>query len=299
MDEEDKMLEKLDERLAKGEISEELYKEILSRYQKDEGKEKNVEDIDEEVDIDIEELEEREKEKEETESVEHSSADDHEKTRRVSISGATKIDGCNCEIFRAAGASKVNGEMRADDAKASGATKIDGDVYVGTLKSSGALKVSGKTEGERLKLDGSSKFKRGLKVERIDFSGSFKVQGDVNCDIVKGSGSINIRDTLKGEEISLGVSGKSKIKKIEGGDVVVESEGLGFFFGLGKSGSLEVESIRGDDIYLENTKAKNVTGDKVVIGQGCKIDTVKAKDLKVHESATVGNKQSLKEIKKK
>ncbi len=282
MDEkENELIKKLDERLAKGEISEELYNEIVSRYEKEEKKKEKATDVGDDVKMEIEDLEEKKKEK-----------TGEKKTKRVSISGASKIDGCNCEIFKAAGASKVNGDMKADDANVSGATKINGNVYVGKLDSSGSLKVNGKTEGKELDLSGSSKFKNDVTVDEIDFSGSFKIKGNVECDTIEGSGSTNISDILKGKEIMLKTSGKSKIKKIEGGDIVVESNGTGFFFGLGRSGSLEVESISGDDIYLEDTKAAEVSGKKVKIGSGCKIKKVKAEELKVHESAKVENKMS-------
>jgi len=281
MSEKDKILEKLDERLAKGEISEELYKEIVSKYKDDEDLE-----ISEDMSEDVEEIAEEKKKKEEK-----------EKTERVSISGASKIDGCNCEIFRAAGASKVNGDLKADDADVSGATKINGNAYFEKLDSSGALKVLGKSEGKKLDLSGSAKFEDGLDVKFIDSSGSFSVKGDVNCTSMDTSGMVKIQGVLKGEEIMLNNSGKSKINKIEGGDIVVESGGSGLFsFGFGKSGSLEVESIKGNDISLENTKAESVTGNKVIIGRGCKIKNVKAKELKIHESAKVENKKSLKDI---
>ncbi len=281
MSEKDKILKKLDERLAKGEISEELYKEIVSRYEKEEDLE-----IGEDMSEDVEDISEEKKTEDKT-----------EKTERVSISGASKIDGCNCEIFRAAGASKVNGDLRADDADVSGATKINGNAYFGKLDSSGALKVRGKSEGKKLDLSGSAKFEDSVDVKFIDSSGSFGVKGDVNCTSMDTSGLVKIQGVLKGEEIMLNNSGKSKINKIEGGDIVVESGGSGLFsFGFGKSGSLEVESVKGNDISLENTKAESVTGNKVIIGRGCKIKNVKAKELKIHESAKVENKKSLNEI---
>ncbi len=281
MSEKDKILKKLDERLAKGEISEELYKEIKSRYEHEEDVE-----MSEDISEDVEEIAEEKKTK-----------DEEEKTERVSISGASKIAGCNCEIFRAAGASKVNGDLKADDADVSGATKINGNAYFGKLDSSGALKVRGKSEGKKLDLSGSAKFEDSLDVKLIDSSGSFSVKGDVDCTTIDASGVVKIEGVLKGEEIMLNNSGKSKIKKIEGGDLVVESGGSGFFsFSFGKSGSLEVESIKGNEISLENTKAKSVMGNKVIIGRGCKIQNVKAKELKVHESAKVENKKSLEDI---
>ncbi|GEM_PF-2292047 len=285
MDENEKMLKKLDQRLADGEISQELYNEIVSRYKKSE---ENTEDEIEEEIID-----------EEIEDVSEKETKTDEKTKKVKITGATRIDSCNCEIFRAAGASGISGDLIADDAKISGATKVNGNVYIGKLSSSGALKVLGKTEGEKLDVSGASKFEKDVKVDVIEASGSFKVDGDVVCETMNASGAVHIKNVLRGD-IALKLSDKSKIKKIEGGDVVVESGGSGFFsFGFRKTGSLDVESITGNDIYLENTKAENVMGSDVVIGPGCKIQTVKAKNLKVHESATVKNKKGLKDIKKK
>lgn len=299
------ILKKLDKRLAEGEISEELYNEIVSRYEGEgEGKAQEEEemDMDMEMDMEIEDdtgvkSEDRHEEKEET--VVNKEEPKKEKTKRVSLSGASKVEGCNCEIFRAAGASKVDGDLRADDADVSGATKIDGDLYVNRLDSSGSLKVNGKTEGDELDLSGASKFKKNVAVDNIDFSGSFKVDGSVKCDTIDGSGSTDITDTLRGEEIRLYVSGKSKIRDIKGGDIAIESGGSRFLFGLKKSGSLDAESITGDEIYLENTKAKKVSGDKVRIGPGCKIENVKAKELKIHESAKVENKKGLVNLEKK
>ncbi len=279
MSEKNKILEKLDQRLAKGEISEELYKEIVSKYKDDEDVEMS-EDMSEEV----EEIAEEKKEEK------------TEKTERVSISGASKIDGCNCEIFRAAGASKVNGDLRADDADVSGATKINGNAYFKKLDSSGALKVSGKSDGKKLDLSGSSKFEGDVDVKFIDSSGSFSVEGNVNCTSMDASGVVKIQGVLKGEEIMLNNAGKSKINMIEGGDLIVESGGSRFSSpGFGRSGSLEVESIKGNDISLENTKAESVTGKKVIIGRGCKVENVKAKELKVHESAKVENRMDFEE----
>ncbi len=280
----DEMLKKLDERLAKGEISEDLYNEIISRYERE----------DKDIDDDVEKIEKTV----EQATTEETEEEIPEKTKRVSISGSSKIDGCNCEEFRASGASKVNGDLRADDADVSGATKVDGNACFGTLDSSGSLKIMGKSEGKKLDLSGASKFEDDIIVENIESSGSLKVKGNVDCDSISVKGSIKISGKLKGD-VSLKLSGNSKIERIEGGEVLVESGGSRFsIFGFGKSGKLDTESISGNNIYLENTKAKIVSGNEVVIGSGCKVETVKAKSLKVHESASVENKKNLKTIEK-
>ncbi|MFW6196490.1 MAG: hypothetical protein ACOC5D_04055 [Thermoplasmatota archaeon] len=294
------ILKKLDERLAKGEISEELYKEIKARY---EGKDEEVEDeeiegLEEEVELEIEEEKKEGKSKE-------------KKQKRVSISGVSRIEGCNCETFRAAGASKVEGDLRADDADISGATKVSGNAYLGTLDSSGSFKIDGNTEARSLDLSGATKFGGKVKADKIDSSGSTKFQGDVEAkdfdgsgsfkaesnitsDTFKASGSFKINGTLKGEEIQLNPAGSCKISKIKGGDIIVEAGSSGIFsFSFGGSGSLTCDEIIGNDIYLENTKCELIEGNKVKIGPGCKVDTVRAKKLKVHESASVKNKEKI------
>ncbi|MFP4051510.1 MAG: hypothetical protein ACLFVB_07210 [Thermoplasmata archaeon] len=294
------ILKKLDERLAKGEISEELYNEIKARY---EGKDEEVEDeeiegLEEEVELEIEEEKKEGKSKE-------------KKQKRVSISGVSRIEGCNCEIFRAAGASKVEGDLRADDADISGATKVSGNAYLGTLDSSGRFKIDGDTEAKSLDLSGATKFGGKVKADKIDSSGSTKFQGDVEAkdfdvsgsfkaesnitsDTFKASGSFKINGILKGEEIQLNPAGSCKISKIEGGDIIVEAGSSGIFsFSFGGSGSLTCDEMTGNDIYLENTKCELIEGNKVKIGPGCKVDTVRAKKLKVHESASVKNKEKI------
>jgi len=292
------IIRKLDERLANGEISEELYNEIKARY---EGEEEQIEDeemeeLEEEVELEIKEEKEEKK-------------PEGKKQKRISISGVSKIDGCNCEIFRSSGASKVSGDLKADDADISGSTKISGDVFVKTLDSSGSLKIDGDTEAKVLDLSGATKFDGKVKADEIDSSGStkfqsdievkdfdgsgsFKAESNITSDIFNASGAFKINGTLKGEEINLNPAGNCKIKEIEGGNIIVEAGSSGLLsFGFGGSGSLTSDKIKGNEIYLENTKCKLVEGNKVKIGPGCKIDTVKAKKLKVHESASVKNKE--------
>ncbi len=292
------ILEKLDRRLANGEISEELYNEIKERYEREE----TEEDMGpEEVEIDIK------KEKEEK---------GLEKEERVTITGTGSINGCNCEVFKASGAAKVKGDMNADEASISGATKVTGNAKVGRLGASGSLKIGGDTEAKSLDLSGATKFNGKVKTDEIDSSGSTKFNGDVEAkdfvssgsmkaknvisDVFTASGGFKISGTLKGEEISLKPAGDCKVNKIEGGDILVETKsssgvlsGLLSSIGSG-SGTLKSETIKGDDIYLENTRADLVQGDDVKIGPGCKIGRVKAKNLKVHESSTVDEKEQIK-----
>jgi len=290
------ILDKLHERLANGEISEETYKEIKARYEKQEQVEA------EEPDEEFEEFEEVEEKKEVGEK--------ESKTKRIKLSGASAIEECNCVYFSSSGASKVKGNMRADEANISGATKVQGNADVGELDSSGSLKVMGKTKAKKMDLSGASKFMKKVKTDklsssgstkfmddlegkRITVSGAFKAEKNIKSGTFKASGVFDIKGTLEGEEIMLKPGGSScHIGKIKGGDILVESGGGGLF-SFGRGGSLKVEEITGDEIYLENTTAKLVKGKNVKIGPGCSIDKLVAEEMKIHESSSVKEKKQL------
>jgi len=289
MDEE--MLRKLEKRLADGEISEDTYKKIKSRYEAQESLDEEEFEDDEEIETDDEPIE--------TEG----------KTKKVSLTGASKAADVNCVSFSASGASKVEGYLKAEHAKISGATKVEGDALLGDLVSSGSFKVEGRTEADQMELSGASKFEGNVKAKKIKSNGSSKFETDVDVDDFSSSGAMKmemnvtaksftasgafkILGTLEAQEIILKPGGDCSIKHVKGGDVLVERGGSGFF-SMFKKGTLKCESIIGDKIYLENTRAENVEGDEVRIGPGCKIDKVKAKNLKVHESSTVGSKIKL------
>lgn len=286
------LLDKLEERLAKGEISEETYKEIKARYES-----RDEIEAEEPEDEELDELEDVETEKGE------------KKTKKISLTGASKIEGCNCELFKSSGASKVQGDMRADEARIHGATKVTGNAEIGVLDSRGSIKINGKTKAERMELSGASKFMDTVDAKKIDSNGATKFIENVKADEFISSGSMKaekniesktftaagafvIEGTLSADEIMLRPGGKCEIDKIHGGDVLVET-GSGGFFSFGKSGSLKVKEVKGDEIYLENTRAESVEGDNVKIGPGCKIDRVRAKNLKVHESSSVDQKESI------
>lgn len=288
MDEE--TLKKLEKRLADGEISEETYKKIKARYEEEESvEEEEFEDEDdEEIEMDEEPV------------------DTEGKTKNVSLSGASKAADVNCHSFSSSGASKIEGYLKADEARISGATKVEGDAFLGELFSSGSLKVKGETEADsmelsgagrfkgivrakKIKSNGSSKFESNIEADEFKSSGALKIEKNITGKKFKASGSFKIEGTLEAQEIMLKPGGNCSITHIEGGDVLVESGGSGLF-SMFKKGALKSKSITGERIYLENTTAEKVEGEEVKIGPGCKIDKVKAKDLKVHESSSVGSK---------
>ncbi len=290
---EEEILRKLEKRLANGEISEDTYKKIKARYEKQE-KMSQEEFDDEEDEMESEEI----------------PVDVGGKTKRVSLSGASKSSDVNCGYFSSSGASRIEGYLKADEAKISGATKVEGDAHIGELSSSGSFKVEGTTEAKNMSLSGASKFEGKVKAKQIksmgsskfeapvevdefSSSGALKIESDVNAKTFTATGAFKIEGTLKAHEIMLKPGGDCNIKHIKGGDVLVESGAGSGLFSMFKKGTLTVETITGDKIYLENTRAKTVEGDEVKIGPGCKVGTVRGKNVKVHESASVDKKENL------
>ncbi len=289
MDEE--ILTKLEKRLADGEISEDTYKQIKARYEEQEQERLEEEEFDADEDLEVDE----------------ETVDTEEKTKNVSLTGASKASDVNCRSFSSSGASKIEGFLKADKAKISGATKVGGYVSVEELGSSGSFKVEGETKAKKIELSGaskfegrvkskkikskgSSKFEKDVEVEEFSSSGALKAEMNITARTFKASGAFSIENTLEAEEIMLNPGGDCSITHIKGGDILVES-GKSGFFSLFKKGSLRSKSITGDKIYLENTTAEKVEGTQVKIGPGCKINTVKARDLKIHESSDVGSQE--------
>lgn len=290
---EEELLRKLEMRLANGEISEETYKAIKARY---EGQERTgPEEFDEEEDQDTDDI----------------AVEVEGKSKTVSLSGASRSKDVNCVYFKSSGSTKITGYLKAEEAKISGATKVEGDAVIGELNCGGSFKVEGKTEAGVLNLSGASKFEgnvtakqiksRGaskfeshVEVDEFNSTGALKIENDVNAKTFSASGAFKIEGTLTGHEIMLNPGGDSAVKHIKGGDILVEGGGKGGgLFSMFKKGGLSAETITGDNIYLENTRVKKVEGKDVKIGPGCSVGLVRAKNMKIHGSASVDKKENL------
>ncbi len=321
MDEE--TLKKLDERLAKGEISEEVYQEIKSRYEEIDQEEEK----DEENSKESQSQEERKKKKTEKEDEED-----------VELSGNSHIEGGKYRRFSASGDSRIDGDLEAKRGVLSGSTEIVGNANFERLYAKGRLNITGELNGDDLDLSGDSNIKGKVKAEKIstkgsaDFEdniqvedmisyGSLKVLGDIEAEEFKTRGPFNIEGKLQASKIKLKIgegpprkppmfakkmgpvskfkggpkisSDGAYVKEIIGDFISIEGSGSGFppMAPMKRTRRLKTESIEGTDIYLENTITDEVEGKRVDIGPSCKIKKVKAEEIKVHEDSTVKKKE--------
>jgi cytoskeletal protein CcmA (bactofilin family) len=188
---------------------------------------------------------------------------------KVHVSGSAKTVG-NIETgyFKASGSMKIEGDLRADEAKASGTLKIEKDAHVKKFDVSGSVAILGSLYGEVVECSGDLKVNGNVEVEKFDVHGALRTDGTLNV------GELNIR-----------LHGESRAKEVGGEKITIKPSGLtsNFIMKMVKSLFLSTQRfvtdvIEGDEIYLEDTEAKIVRGNKIIIGKGCTIGTVEYRD---------------------
>jgi cytoskeletal protein CcmA (bactofilin family) len=301
------VLRKLEERLARGEISEKTYLEIKARY--DAEPEEPVEETPAEppweaIGAHIEAAVAHAAEGA-TQAAAHAAKAAEDAIRAVEFSGvgtklsdeAIKIVGSGVVSgnpvrtveFKSAGSAKVQGPLMAEVARIAGSCSCDSDVTVEEFRAAGSTRIAGSLKAENIEASGSLHVGGQVEAEEISASGSFHVDGSVTAEQFHSSGAIRIGGDLHAEEVRIDLGGTSTIGgNLKGEDIAVKATG-GFFR---VRGDLTVNEIEGEDITLEATNAKLVRGEDVRIGPHCRIDVVEAKELVVHQSSEVGERRT-------
>lgn len=238
----------------------------------------------------------------------------------VKISGSAKIEGSvRCRSFSCAGAAKGEGDLRClEDFRSSGSTHITGEVSAQNAEVSGSLKCSSLAAEKEVKLFGGVSIEGKLSGGDVRVSGGLKV-GDIEAESfrfqtsaagpISVGGKLQCAGLLNAETvvITLGLE-KHSVNAIGGGSVRVEERPEGGMFGIfgspgpfafpwGKppAGCLTVsESIEADQVELTNTVCPSVSGRKVKIGRGCRIDLVRySESIEVDPDAQVDKQEKV------
>ena len=239
----------------------------------------------------------------------------------VKISGSAKIEGSiRCRSFSCAGAAKGEGDLRClEDFRSSGSTHVTGEVSAQNAEVSGSLKCGALAAEKEVKLFGGTHIEGKLSGGDIRASGGLKVGGGIEAESfrfqtsmagpVSAGGSLNCQGLLNAETVNiiLGLE-KHSVNAIGGGSVKVEERPEGGMFGVfgrpgpfafpwGKPqvGCLTVsESIEADQVDIVNTVCPTVSGRKVKIGRGCRIDLVRySESIEVDPDAQVGKQEKV------
>ena len=316
------VLRRLEERLARGEISEKTYIEIKARY----------------------EAEPEEPEREETREVrdEHAGHPGHpedlglliERTIRASVEPMLRnmpdlerriresvepaMSGMRFADFgegvqsrngnvKIAGSGVVTGNpVRANEFKSAGSGRVAGDLEANLVKAAGSCIFEGNVTAREFHTAGSAKVNGHLRGAEVHSSGALNVGGDIESQEVHVRGSLNVggRTTaqefhlyggasfggpLEARELVIELGGDVTAPVIHGTEVTVRRPG-GFFRGRCE---LRADRIAAHEVNLECTTANLVVGEEVVIGPHCRIEVVEARDLTVHESSEVKERRPL------
>ena len=305
------ILQRLEERLARGEISEKTYLDIKARYDA-EPEETAVPAPEPSLAASIHEVVEQATGEalrasqdsmrtmnDSMQAVSESVRATRDSMRSMDFSGVgVKLSGEEIKIvgsgvvsgnpvktveFKAAGSARVQGPLECETVKVSGSCDFDGEVHCVDFRSSGSSRVAGSLHAEDVDVSGALEVAKDLNAVDISASGSLRVDGSVHGQDFHSSGSVRIQGELKAQDVDIELGGSSRIGTIEGQDISVRVTG-GF---MRSRGDLAVDRIVGQDVDLVRTTANYVEGQDVRIGPHCRIGTVVAQDLVVHESSEV------------
>ncbi len=231
----------------------------------------------------------------------------------VSISGSGKIVGdLNCEKFRISGSGRVDGSITTNDfgisgsgrvtkdlkcvrGSISGSGKVEGSIYGGTFTISGSGTVEGNFKGDEFIINGSGKVGGRISGTSVKLYGAVNVGQGIEGDIIDIRGSLRTNNMVNGDQVNIEVGGRTEIEEIGATKVTVSKgiQGRGLvsrfilkLFGGREYDYLVAKTIEADEIYLENTIADVVRGDKIIIGEGCKIKKIEYSDSFVIKSET-------------
>jgi len=299
------ILQRLEERLARGEISEKTYLDIKARYDAEPEEAETPPPPAPSLEASIHETVQRASAEsmravnESMQTMRESMREVHDSVRSMEFSGmGVKVGGEQIRIvgagsvsgnpvktvdFRVAGSAQVQGPLECESVKVSGSCDFDGDVRCVDFRSAGSSRIAGSLRSQDLDVSGALEVSKDIEAADVVSSGSLRVDGNVRGQDFHSSGSVQIQGELKVQDVDIELGGASKIGTIQGQDISVRVPG-----GLLRSrGDLTVDRIVGQDVSLVRTTAAYVEGQDVRIGPHCRVDVVVAQELLVHESSEV------------
>jgi cytoskeletal protein CcmA (bactofilin family) len=220
----------------------------------------------------------------------------------IVINGTGSIKGdVDCISFKTNGASSMSGNLKSKIIKVNGTTAITGAVSSGDIKVSGTTDFNGGVESNFTKINGAMNVTGNISSDELHLNGGMRVSGDCNAETFDSSGGFSVVGLLNADKINIRLNAPCRAKEIGGENITVK---LGKDFSIRKliksifpswdlNQKLSVDVIEGNDIELEQTKAKIVRGDNVIIGEGCEIELVEYK-----KSFNQSEKSTVKENKK-
>lgn len=194
----------------------------------------------------------------------------------IKVEGALQVDG----LARMNGVVTVRGDLKAHELEGDGKFKVQGRLSAGTARINGLADVAGSVDGEHMILKGMLSVKGDCAVERFEAEGGFEVGGLLNA------GTVDIR-----------LYGRGKAREIGGESIRVRKMARSAWKKIWEwmfpkwNPEMEADVIEGDDVDLENTIAKVVRGNRVVLGPGCRIGRVEYRSELIRHPGAKANEE--------
>ena len=298
----DDFKKKLKERLDNGDITEELYEEIMDRWGSANTDKK------------------KENTNYETHPEDPEKEEDSQKTKRIKVSGVGQFEDVYAMEFEVSGAADVSGIVNVECMEISGVARIHGNVNASesveisgslaamenvsskNLEVSGAAKISGNVDLEHLEVDGAATVEGNVKVSAdIEISGRLNAES-VESNRINSSGRMDVKKKIRADDISidgiiesetvecnsLRITLRSSGGKI--GSLICNTVNVSREWRRFRSATISIDKITCKKAELEGVRASVVKGDEIFLGDGCYVDYVEAKTLKLSENATVKKK---------
>lgn len=292
---ENSRIEKLKELLKNGDLDQATYDDIVSRWENGSGGTESGDNMDERK------------------------TSERERSRKVNVSGVGRLSDVYTHEFSGSGSVHVDGYLDADSIDISGAGRIEGFVVSsGHVDISGSARVSESVTAAEIETSGAMRAKS-LKCESLESSGSLRIENElegrkmdmsgsakaksINAGVVKSSGGL-YAETVKAEEAF--ISGKiqagsveckrfemelygtsSKIDRLT--SEIIEIRQARRIF----SGSAEIDEINCKRAQIEGVRSKRISGDELIIGNGCDIVYAEGKSIRISEGARVREKKEI------
>lgn len=181
------------------------------------------------------------------------------------------------------------GPGQYDKVKINGTAQFTGDIQAEQIQINGTAETKSNLQAEKVEVNGSFHCAN-LDCEKLMVRGMMHASGEINCEKIEVYGSFQA-DTLNAEQVDFSLGGITNIREVVGARVEIRDRLMPAFavaaFGPTLS-RFKATLVEADDIYIENTEADVVSGNRVVIGRGCKIGRVEYREtLKVTEGSSV------------
>ncbi len=291
-------LKKLGKMLDSGEISQDLYEEMVSRWDKAESTH-------------------AEKPPELPDHPEEESPNDG----IVSISGSGVLNETSASEIRISGSGKITGDIRVKRMSVSGGATSTGHIDCSeVLLVSGSLSADGNVKSGTAAVTGALSFndghfnklvvQGGLKAEGVLVSDSISNYGhlsarEMKCTVLSGRGKIladsietqklsfnGLIETgyLKGEELRLRMAGgSSRIDRLDGGSVDVSRQGSRLL----AKGTARIGEVNAAYVKIDHASCGKIVADEAIIGPDCTVDYLEAARISASSRARIRERKAV------